>query len=244
MSSSAEPSTDPGATPVLGPTDDMAEIERRLAAMPFLDAAVTQRAVRRVLFDPVDERIVVRLIELALEAPTGSNGQNWQFVVVTDRSVKERLGAQYRRSWSFYGGLGKRFRGGDPQTARILRSVQWQVDNFADIPVHVVCCLGAGSKVPFLPNPPMVNSSHYGSVYPSVQNLLLGARAVGLGGSLITLPLWSQLVARRILGLPMSVEACCVVPLGWAKGRYGPKDRKPVAEVVHFNRYGDQRPVH
>jgi nitroreductase len=221
------------------PTDDMAEIERRLA-MPFLEAADSQRAVRRVLPDPVDERIVLRCIELALEAPTGSNGQNWEFVVVTDRSLKERLAAQYRRSWGLYGWLGRRLRGGDEQTARILRSVQWQVDNFADIPVLVVCCLGPGSKVPFVPLPPMITSSHYGSIYPSVQNLLLAARAVGLGSSLITLPLWSQTIARRILGLPVTVEPCCVVPLGWPKGRYGPKPRKPVGHVVHKERYGVQ----
>jgi nitroreductase len=84
----------------------------------------------------------------------------------------------------------------------------------------------------------MAASPHYGSIYPSVQNLLLAARAVGLGGSLITLPLWSVTVARRILGLPLTVEPCCVVPLGWARGRYGTKARRPVGEVVHEERYG------
>lgn len=221
----------------LPPTDDMAEIERRLA-MPLVDAMTTQRAVRRVLPDPVDERIVRRLIELAVEAPSGSNGQNWEFVVVTDQAIKAKLLKQYRRSWGFYGWLGKRFRASDEQTARILKSVDWQLDNFVDIPVLVVGCLAAGSKVPFFPNPPMVNSSHYGSIYPAVQNLLLGARSVGLGASLITLPLWSQTVARRILGLPLTVEACCIVPLGWAKGRYGPKARKPAADLIHLNSYG------
>lgn len=234
---SAEPAgvADPAALP---PTDDMAEVERRLA-MPFVEAATTQRAVRRVLPDPVDERIVLRCIELALEAPTGSNGQNWQFVVVTDRELKERFAVQYRRSWGIYGRLGERLRGGDEQTARILRSVKWQVDHFADIPVLVVCCLGPGSKVPFFPNPPMVASSHYGSIYPSVQNLLLAARTIGLGASLITLPLWSHTIARQILGLPLTVEPCCMVTLGWAKGRYGRKPRKPVEAVVHRDRYGD-----
>jgi len=218
----------------LGPTDDMDEVERRLA-MPFLDAALTQRAVRRVLPDPVDPRIVRRCIELALEAPTGSNGQNWEFVVVTDRDVKERLATQYRRSWRIYGGIGSRVRK-DDETARILRSVRWQVDNFEDIPVLVVCCL-KGWKVPLAPMPPFVHSSYYGSIYPSVQNLLLAARTVGLGASLITLPLWSKTIARNILRLPLTVEPCCVVPIGWAKGRYGPKRRRPVDEVVHYDRY-------
>jgi nitroreductase len=225
-----------GTTDDLAPTDDLTEVERRLA-MPLVDAIVTQRAVRRVRPDPVDPRIVRRLIELALEGPTGSNGQNWEFVVVTERAAKERFQVQYRRSWSVYGRAGEKLRN-DDQTARILRSVRWQVDHLPDIPVLVVACLRGGSRVPYVPMPAVASSSHYGSIYPSVQNLLLAARAVGLGASLITLPLWSTTVARRILGLPLSVEPCCVVPLGWPIGRYGPKSRRPVDEVVHMERYG------
>jgi nitroreductase len=224
------------------PTDDMAEVERRLA-MPLVEAMITQRAVRRVLPDPVDLRIVRRCIELALEGPTGSNGQNWEFVVVTERSAKERFQVQYRRAWSLYGAAGERVRGGDPQTAKILRSVRWQVEHLPDVPVLVVACLRGGGKLPYVPMPAVANSSHYGSIYPSVQNLLLAARAVGLGGSLITLPLWSTTVARRILGLPLSVEPCCVVPLGWPQGHYGPKARKPVDQVIHLERYGTAAPA-
>jgi len=231
---------DHGTTLDIQPTtDDMAEVERRLE-MPLEEALLTQRSVRRVRPDPVDDRIVLRCIELALEAPTGSNGQNWEFVVVKDAQAKAALAAQYRRSWKLYGGAGSRLRS-DDQTRRILKSVQWQVEHFEEIPVLVVCCLRGGARLlPFVPLPPVALSSHYGSVYPSAQNLLLAARAVGLGGALVTLPLWSTMVARRILGLPMQVEPCCVVTLGWPIGRYGPKARKAVGSVVHLDRYGAQ----
>lgn len=224
-------------TPKLPPTEDVAEAEARLS-MPLAEAMLTQRAVRRVRPDPVDDRVVLRCLELALEAPTGSNGQNWEFVVVKDAATKAALAAQYRRAWSVYGGLGRRMRD-DEQTQRILKSVQWQVDHFTEIPVIVVCCL-RGSRLPLVPEPPMALSSHYGSIYPSVQNLLLAARSVGLGGALITLPLWSVTVARRILGLPLRVDPCCIVTLGWPVGRYGRKSRKPVGKVVHLDRYGQQ----
>jgi nitroreductase len=226
----------------LTPTDDLDEIERRLA-MPLVEAMVTQRAVRRVLPDPVAPGIVRRCIELALEAPTGSNGQNWEFVVVTDEKTKARLQVQYRRIWALYGRAGQRVAADDPQTARILASVRWQVEHFTEIPVVVIACLRGGANLPYVPMPAMANTAHYGSIYPSVQNLLLAARAVGLGGSLITLPLWSVTVARRILGLPLSVEPCCVVPLGWPRGRYGPKPRKPVDQVIHLERYGTAAPA-
>ena len=90
--------------------------------------------------------------------------------------------------------------------AKILRAVEWQVDHFAEVPVIVVACLRG--RPPLVPMPPIGESSFYGSIYPSVQNLLLAARAMGLGASLITLPLWSTTVARRILGLPLNVQPC------------------------------------
>jgi nitroreductase len=209
--------------------------------MPLAEAMLTQRAVRRLLPDPVDDTIVLRCIELALKAPTGSNGQNWEFVVVRDSEPKAALAAQYRRAWALYGRAGQAMVGrrGDESQEKILRSVQWQVEHFEEIPVLVVCCL-RGSRVPMLPTPPVVESSYYGSIYPSVQNLLLAARAMGLGASLITLPLWSTTVARRVLGLPISVQPCCIVPLGWPRGRYGPTTRKPVGVVTHLDRYGNQ----
>jgi nitroreductase len=222
----------------LVPTDDPQELEARLA-MPLVEAMLTQRAVRRVDPAPVDDNIVMRCIELALEAPTGSNGQNWEWVIVKDQAVKAALGAQYRRVWKLYGTLGRLLKR-DAQTTRILKSVQWQVEHFEEIPVLVVCCLRGGSRVPFLPLPPVAVSSHYGSVYPSVQNLLLAARSVGLGASLITLPLWSNTVARRILKVPIAVQPCCIVALGWPKGHYGRKPRKAVGTVVHLDRYGNR----
>jgi nitroreductase len=210
--------------------------------IPLVHAMETQRAVRMVLPDPVDDRIVRRCIELALRAPTGSNGQNWEFVVVKDAGAKAALAKQYRRAWKPYEAAGRRMVGDDPAMQKVLGSVRWQVDHFEEIPVLVVPCLNSGlrgaQRVPFLPMPPMAEASFYGSIFPSVQNLLLAARAVGLGASLITLPLWSHTIARRILGLPLSVTPACVVPLGWPRGRYGPTSRRPVDEVVHLDRYG------
>lgn len=203
--------------------------------MSLREAMTTQRSVRRVLPDDVDDDIVVACIELALKAPTGSNGQNWEFVVVRDPRVKGELAAQYRKAWRVYGGIGERVTAGDEAMARIIRAVDWQVVHFEEVPVVVVACLsGPGRFVPAS----VGQSTHYGSVYPSVQNLLLAARSVGLGASLVTLPLWNQCSARRILGLPLSVQPVCAVALGWPRGRYGPTSRRPVGDVVHLDRYG------
>ncbi|WP_226864324.1 nitroreductase family protein [Mycolicibacterium baixiangningiae] len=210
--------------------------------MPLIDAMTTQRAIRRVLPDPVDDAVVMKCIELALRAPTGANGQNWEFIVVRDRRVKAKLAKRYRQAWKVYhGAVLRRIAARDESMAKTARAVQWQVDHFVEVPVLVVACLRLQvreGRVPFALMPHAALSGYWGSIYPSVQNLLLAARAMGLGASLITLPLWSQFSARRILGLPMSVTPCCVVPLGWPRGRYGPTTRKPVEEVMHLDRYG------
>jgi len=205
--------------------------------MPLEDAMETQRAIRRLKPDPVDDALLLRLLELALKAPTGSNAQNWEFVVVRDPAVKGRLAHRNRLAWRLYGGIGRWLARKDAKMLRLLDAVQWQADHFEEIPVIVVACL-RGLHAPF---PPLLATSYYGSIYPSVQNLLLAARAAGLGAALITLPLWSTISVRRILGLPWSVTPCAVVPLGWPIGRYGPTTRKPVGDVVSLDRYG-QRP--
>lgn len=215
------------------------QTEKSPFAMPLEEAMVTQRAIRRLKPDPVDDALVLRLIELAQKAPTGSNAQNWEFIVVKDRAVKERLGRLNYGAWRVYGGIGRWFARSDPQMQRIIKAVQWQADHFAEIPVIVVACL-RGPRVVW---PRVAVTSYYGSIYPSVQNLLLAARSAGLGAALITLPLWSHFLARRALGLPFSVSPCAVVPLGWPKGRYGPTTRRPVGDVVHVDRYGNQ-PFH
>jgi nitroreductase len=223
-------------------TDTQGSTDEALARldMPLLDAMMTQRAIRRVRPDPVDDAIVRKCIELALRAPTGSNGQNWEFVVVKDPRVKDRFGRRYRQAWSIYGPIGRRVAAGDESMEKIVRAVQWQVDHFSEIPVLVVPCLRGGTRLPYVPSPFVAESSFFGSIYPSVQNLLLAARAMGLGASLITLPLWSVTSARKILGLPLSVTPCCIVPLGWPRGRYGPTTRKPVQEVTHLDAYGNR----
>jgi nitroreductase len=254
------PSADPGIA--TGPT--YAEVRDRLTA-PMVDMMTTQRAVRRLKPDPVDDDIVLRCIELALKAPTGSNGQNWEFVIVKERATKALLAQRYRQAWRLYGGIGEWMAeqgqttsglagtlsravgrsaaedtgAGNESMAKILRAVKWQVDHFEELPVLVIPCL-RGSKAPYVPMPALAETSYYGSIYPSVQNLLLAARAMGLGASLITLPLWSMTSVRRALGLPLSVQPCCVVPLGWPQGRYGPTTRRPVGDVVHVERFGNR----
>ncbi len=219
----------------------MTQTQREPLTMPLEEAMRTQRVIRRVKSDPVDDALILHLLELAMKAPTGSNAQNWEFIVVKDRAVVAKLARLNRRALAVGAGIYKRIAtrrsgGQNEQMLRIEKAVRWQAEHFEEIPVVVVACLKG--VVPGWP--PIAASSSYGSIYPAVQNLLLAARAAGLGAALITLPLWSTMLARRALGLPWNVTPCAVIPMGWPKGKYGPTTRRPVGELVSLDRYGNR----
>jgi nitroreductase len=209
-------------------------------AMPMVEAMQTQRAVRRLHTDPVDMGLVYELLELSLKAPTSSNTQDWNYIVITGREQKQRLAKLYLPLYRTFSPLERRAARNDPKAQRQLAPGQWQAEHFEDIPVFVIPCYRRNLKHHAVGWPQISVSSFYGSVYPAVQNLLLACRAVGLGASLQTLPIWISPVARRILGLPRSLVPVCVIPIGWAKGNYGPTTRRPIGEVVHLDRYGNQ----
>jgi nitroreductase len=204
--------------------------------MELQEAMRTQRAIRRLRPDPVDDDLLLRCADLAIRAPTGSNRQGVEFVFVRDPRLKVALQRQYRRAWGVYGGLGRILYGRDRATRKIIDAVQWQVDHLPQVPVLVVVCQRGVS----LPVPSIVRSSRYGSVYPAVQNFLLAARAEGLGAALTTLALWNPRAVRRLLRIPWNVEPVALIPVGWPHGRYGPTTRRPVERSVHVDRYGNR----
>jgi nitroreductase len=204
--------------------------------MELTQAMETQRAIRRLKADPVDDEVLLRCLRLAGKAPTGGNRQGVEWILVRDLETKRALGRQYRTAWSVYGGAGKLLYRGDESTRKIIGAVDWQLAHWDDVPVVVIACLRGLS----LPLPAVLRTSRYGSVFPSIQNFLLAARNEGLGATLTTLPLWSRIVAHRILGIPWNVEPIAAIPVGWPRGRYGPTSRSPIERSVHVDRYGNR----
>lgn len=207
-------------------------------SMPLDEAMSTQRAIRRLKTDPVDDALVLRLIELALKAPTGSNAQSWEFIIVRDPATKRAIGRLNRMVWGVYSRAARRVVKTDSKSQRSLDAVQWQADHFEEIPVIVVACQ-RGRYVPFVH---ILAATYFGSIFPAIQNLLLAARAANLGAALTTFPLWNMIALRKILGLPWNITPCAVIPMGWPLGRYGPTTRRPVREVVSYDRFGNRTP--
>ncbi len=223
-------------------TADIPTPEEALARldMPLAEAISTQRAVRNLRLDPVSHDVLLPLLELSLKAPTSSNSQDWSYLVVEDPEQKARLAKLYRPLFRAYDPLITRLARGDAQALRNMAPGRWQAEHFAELPVFVIPCYRRRLQHRPVGRPQVAVSSFYGSVYPAVQNLLLECRAVGLGASLQTLPIWNIPRARRILELPRTVNPVCVIPIGWPRGRYGPTTRRPIGEVVHLDRYGNQ----
>ena len=129
--------------------------------------------------------------------------------------MKHQLARLNRQAWSLYRRFARSRARGDLSQARILAAVQWQADHFEDAPVIIVACLH-GRPLARRHGP---TAAYYGSIFPAAQNLLLAARALGLGAALTTLPLWSRGLARRTLGLPAARHPLRGDPARLAHGR-------------------------
>lgn len=204
--------------------------------MGVFDAIYHTRAMRRIKPDPVPEELLVKLIDAANQAPSGSNAQNGRWVVVRDAGVRTRLAelnkvAVDRYAQSFNADMP----GQDPDARRrILASVQWQADHLAEIPALIIACLEFGSPPP---DRFAVGAGAGGSIWPGVQNLLLAARALDLGAAPTTLGLSDRTAVREVLALPDTIEPFCLIPVGWPMGKFGPVTRRPVEEIMRWDRW-------
>jgi len=204
--------------------------------MGLFEAMYNCRAMRRLKPDPVPEDLLLRLIDAGNQAPSGSNAQNGRWIVVRDAAVKERLAELNKEAVTRYAGS---FRadipGHDPaKRQRLLDAVVWQADHMAELPALVIACLEFGGEPP---DRFSVGAGAGGSIWPGVQNLLLAARALGLGAAPTTLGLSNRAAAREALSLPPNIEPFCLIPVGWPMGKFGPVTRRPVAEIMRWDRW-------
>jgi nitroreductase len=194
----------------------------------------TTRSMRRLKSDPVPNELIRKILEAGVCAPSGGNMQRWRFLVVRDRKIKEAVAAYYKRAWDEQ--VAPRYRSGNPAPGtsierfeRMLAAAEYLANHIHEAPVWIVPCLEGAT-------PTRTSGS---SIYPAVQNMLLAARALGLGATLTTLYLNFEKEAEAALGLPPNVHSYALVPIGYPMGRFGPVRRVPLAEVVYEDRWGE-----
>ena len=163
--------------------------------------------------------------------------QNGRWIVVRDADVKRQLAELNRKGIEAYIGPQMDNPGSLPHQSedkrrRMVDAVVWQMDHMHEIPALIVACLEFEAKVD-----PATMAMGGGSIWPGIQNLLLAARALGLGAAPTTLSLMDYAAVAEVLNLPETMAAFCLIPVGYPLGKFGPVTRKPVSEIMRFDRW-------
>jgi nitroreductase len=193
----------------------------------------TTRSMRRLKPDPVPNELIRKILEAGVCAPSGGNMQRWRFLVIRDPKIKETVGALYKRAWDEQ--VAPRYRSGEPAPGtsrerfeRMLAAAEYLANHLHEAPVWIVPCLEGAT-------PTRTSGS---SIYPAVQNMLLAARALGLGTTLTTLYLQFEKEAEAALGLPPNIHSYALLPVGYPMGRFGPIRRIALTDVVYEDQWG------
>ena len=203
--------------------------------MELFDAMYHCRAMRKLDTKPVPEDMLVKLIDAANQAPSGSNMQSGRWLVVRDPAVKQQLADLNSLGVDAYIGPMIDNPGSLPhqdqeKRLRMMKSVIWQKDHMHEIPALVIACMDFGAKVD-----DVTMARGGGSIWPGIQNLLLAARAMGLGAAPTPLARTDREAVAKVLNLPESMAAYCLIPVGYPLGKFGPVSRKPVSEIMRFD---------
>ncbi|HEU5379782.1 MAG TPA: nitroreductase family protein [Ktedonobacteraceae bacterium] len=218
--------------------------------MPLLDLTPDQllsttRAVRKRLdlTRPVEPELIRECVELAVQAPTGSNSQRWHFLVVTDAEKRKALGELYRQGMmTVYGPNSERRNqpaSQDPADARtqerVLNSALYLATRMHEVPVLVVPCIYGRLEGA----PSAAQAGTWGSILPAVWSFMLAARARGLGTAWTTLHLLHEKEAADVLGIPYEkITQAALIPVAHTIGTdFKPVARKPLDEILHWNEW-------
>lgn len=205
--------------------------------MGLFEAMFNCRAMRRLKPDPVPEELLVKLIEAGNQAASGSNLQLARWIVVRDAKSREELAKLNKASvMDYIGPQSSRpasvAHQSNTKRKRMLDAVLWQAENLQDVPALIIACMLFPSEVD-----EKGRLQGAGSIWPGVQNVLLAARALGLGATPTTLGLRDRKSVKEVLGMPANMEAYCLIPVGWPTGKFGPVKRLPMDEVMRFDRW-------
>jgi nitroreductase len=215
--------------------------------MNLMEAMSTLRAVRRLKPDPIPEEVLDRVLQAAAWAPTGGNAQPWRIVLVRDAAKKKRLGELYAEQWDIFAKGYQANVDGLPeadkaQEQRNLNAGNYLAEHFHEAPVIAIFCFNPKMMAITDIKLDRVSVVGGGSVYTAVQNLLLTARAEGLGCVLTTLLCICEPEVRTLLDIPQPWGTAAAIPLGYPMGKgHGPIRRRSTGSLVYEDTFGIKR---
>lgn len=205
----------------------------------------TTRSVRKRLdLDrPLEPEIVQECLEIAIQAPTGSNQQGYHFVVVTDPEKRAAVAEHYRNAFMIYAGMRaaspNTYQPGDPRiesAPQVASSAMYLANNMARIPSLIIPCIegrveDSGTTV--------TQASHYGSILPATWSLMLALRARGIGACWTTLHLMFEKEVAEILSIPEDITQAALLPVAYFTGEdFRPAKRVPARERTYWDSWG------
>jgi nitroreductase len=215
--------------------------------MELLDALMTTRAMRRFAPDPVDDATIQRVLRAAVQAPSGGNIQPYQFLVVTEQEQKDRIAALYLKAHERYEPvIQKQIPPFKDEQAERRHQRNWAATDhlarhLAEVPAMVLVLVPKISMAVQDDEGTMDVGPVYASVYPAVQNLILAARAEGLGTVLTTVLRAYDDEVREVCAIPDRYEVVALLPLGVPLGKWGVATRRPAESLTSWNRFGNKR---
>lgn len=200
----------------------------------------TTRAVRKRLdLDrAVPDDVLLECLQLAVQAPTGSNRQGWRWLVVRDQATKDGLADLYRRAGGEYLAAAAADADAATQSGRVMDSANFLAEHLAEVPVMVIPLIigridGASG--------PVSNGDAaglFGSIIPAMWSFQLALRSRGLGSCYTTLHLGLEAEAAELLGIPAHVTQAGLLPVAYTKGTdFKPAARPPVESITFLDRY-------
>jgi nitroreductase len=221
-----------------------------MAETGLFDAMYTARALRRYKTDPIPDEIMTKILDAAIRSPSGSNQQNWVFVVVKDAAKKKKISDIYARGAQIlstvYANRPRPPHMNEKQFQMLMNSATYLFEHMNEAPVLLFACLRVEAAGPTPSLPPEIAAqagkmARIGgsSIYPAVQNIILACRAFGIGTVLTTLHIFFEDEVKEILGLPKEVQTYALLPMGYPINKFGPLKRRPVSEVAFLDSYGN-----
>ena len=206
----------------------------------------TTRSVRKRLdlTREVEPQVIQDCIDIAMQAPTGTNAQNWAFVVITDPAKKKFIADAYRNGGEMMAGSGypPPLEPGDPREhvmPKVMESAGYLGEILEQVPVFVIACVrGRVESVPMV----IAQASTYGSILPAAWSFMLALRSRGLGTAWTTIHLFQEKPISELLGIPDDWTQTVLFPVAYYTGDdFKPAHRLPSDTMTHWDSWGTHR---
>ena len=205
--------------------------------MDFFEVATTMPTVRRFSDRPLDQSTIERILETANMAPSGSNAQPWEFVIVREPAMRREIQKLYELAWVPYKDTAI-IRGRITLSARAQKAVSIGDEfsaSLAIVPAHVIVFLDR-PKMRVVRNSPedLTNfGATYGSIFPAIELMMLSARALGVGTAMTTMLSPHEAETKALLGVPDLYQLIALIPMGYPAEGFSRPYRKPVWPRIH-----------